>query len=806
MQKWGGYLSNTHKGFTLIELLAVIVILAVIALIATPIILNMIESAKKSAAKDSAYGYIKAIEYETSLADLKGKKYEDKEDYTYNEIKVNIKGEAPTGGRYSLKNGVVTSGVFCINGYTVNYSDNTMTVGDKGCTGEDLKYEGKVVLSETKGDYTYPESGTFEVKENLSGGDLSCTTSDAEVATCSIEGNVVTVTPGTKEDSATITIISASTEKYKESQAAYLVKTAKGLLTINAYDYTGTYDGKKHSIILEVEDATIKYGTEEGKYTLTENPKYVDADTYTVYYQIEKEGYNTIMGSKKVTINKANNTLTLSAKSATYTYPESGTFTVTKNTSGGSLSCTTSNSSVATCSIEGNVVTVTPVTTEEIATITVTSASTTNYNEGQAAHVATTAKGTIPSITASGYNGKYDGEAHGITVSTTLSGAIIKYGTSEGKYDKIESPTYSDAGSYTVYYEITKEGYTTVIGRKYVVINKAVGNATLSSTSGTTYVGYSTTFTVSNATGSLSCTSSNTSVATCSIEGNTVTLKGISDGSAIITLSVESTINYTSISKSYSLKVKQPTALSTNVKLGDYIKMIPTSTSFTTDTSKTGYNSSQIIDPSELNLWRVIKINNDGTIEMISEYVSSTRISFQGKIGYKNLVGYLNVIANQYQNTKYTIKSRYVGYNGQTEYLESSANPVTETGETPPWTVNTGNGTVESQGGGDVLYTKDTDLIETVLGTLVAKNPHWGSSSYWLASRYYDYYDSNNQWNYSGRFIENSGIIKHSLLMASIKGGGYTTWPTNSLRPIVTIKSGLIATGSGTSSDPYVLP
>ena len=44
-----------NKGFTLVELLAVIVILALIALIATPIILNVINDAKKQAAKDSAY-------------------------------------------------------------------------------------------------------------------------------------------------------------------------------------------------------------------------------------------------------------------------------------------------------------------------------------------------------------------------------------------------------------------------------------------------------------------------------------------------------------------------------------------------------------------------------------------------------------------------------------------------------------------------------------------------------------------------------------------------------------------------------
>ena len=45
------------KGFTLIELLAIIVILAVIAVITVPIILNVIDNAKKGSIKDSAYGF-----------------------------------------------------------------------------------------------------------------------------------------------------------------------------------------------------------------------------------------------------------------------------------------------------------------------------------------------------------------------------------------------------------------------------------------------------------------------------------------------------------------------------------------------------------------------------------------------------------------------------------------------------------------------------------------------------------------------------------------------------------------------------
>ena len=50
------------KGFTLIELLAIIVILAIIAVITVPIILNIIDEAKKGAEKNSVIGYGKAVE------------------------------------------------------------------------------------------------------------------------------------------------------------------------------------------------------------------------------------------------------------------------------------------------------------------------------------------------------------------------------------------------------------------------------------------------------------------------------------------------------------------------------------------------------------------------------------------------------------------------------------------------------------------------------------------------------------------------------------------------------------------------
>ena len=52
-----------NKAFTLIELLAVIVILAIIALIATPIILGIIKDARENAKQRSAELVYTGVEY-----------------------------------------------------------------------------------------------------------------------------------------------------------------------------------------------------------------------------------------------------------------------------------------------------------------------------------------------------------------------------------------------------------------------------------------------------------------------------------------------------------------------------------------------------------------------------------------------------------------------------------------------------------------------------------------------------------------------------------------------------------------------
>ena len=550
-----------RKGFTLIELLAVIVVLAVIALIATPIVFGVINTAKKGAAEQSTVAYVKAIESTVTIDDFYNKSYANRDDYLYDEIKADVSGSTPTGGVYALKDGIVTRGTFCVNGYKVTYSDSKAKAYEK-CTGDDLKWDGSLKLEQTSGFYVYPESKQINIVENTSGGKISCTSSDEKVATCSVTGTTIKITSGTKEGVSTITVKSEGNSKYKDAYAAYVATTQKGLISYTSNGYKGVYDGNLHGITVIANGFKVKYGEIEGTYNLDESPKYVDAGEYKVYYQISKDGYAEVKGSKDVIIsqakgnivleetkgnleynkikkvqineNKANNSLivsvedeniaqarienneliitgkkvgttkitlsssetknyssasteyivtiikasnkiVLSSTNGTYTYPNSGTFNIASNPSGGKLSCTTSNKNVAECTISGNTVTVKPGTTKGSATLTITSEATTNYNAGKAVYVAITEPGALVSYTANGYEGVYDGNPHGITV--TSNGATITYSTDGTNYSST-NPTLTNVGEMVVYYKINTPGYLEKTGSKKIIITKAVGKVT----------------------------------------------------------------------------------------------------------------------------------------------------------------------------------------------------------------------------------------------------------------------------------------------------------------------------------------
>ena len=129
------------KGFTLIELLAVIVVLAIITLIATPIVMNTIKSAKKGAAERSAENYIDALETVVATKRLDGNILEGEYlvqsdgnlcptsgcgENDKDKVVVEVNGNKPIRGTIVVKDGQVTTDSKMIIGeYGVSYDEAT---------------------------------------------------------------------------------------------------------------------------------------------------------------------------------------------------------------------------------------------------------------------------------------------------------------------------------------------------------------------------------------------------------------------------------------------------------------------------------------------------------------------------------------------------------------------------------------------------------------------------------------------------------------------------------------------------------
>ena len=117
---------KNKKGFTLIELLAVIIILAVIALIATPIVLNVVDNARVEANRDSVYGLLDSAKlyYMESLLD-------ESKSLSGNLIdKINVSGRKPddSGTVYiNIKGETAIAVVYDKVCYKKEYSDTDLT-------------------------------------------------------------------------------------------------------------------------------------------------------------------------------------------------------------------------------------------------------------------------------------------------------------------------------------------------------------------------------------------------------------------------------------------------------------------------------------------------------------------------------------------------------------------------------------------------------------------------------------------------------------------------------------------------------
>ena len=151
------------KGFTLIELLAVIVILAIIALIATPIVLNIIKDSRESAGLRSAEMYLDAVEQSISVEKMNNTKFNPNTctiteqgnldcDTKDGILEVKVNGDKPLNGKITFENGKIKD-------VSLEYSNNKLIVKNEESK---LAYKNYISINNYQHKHT---NGTIEDHE-----------------------------------------------------------------------------------------------------------------------------------------------------------------------------------------------------------------------------------------------------------------------------------------------------------------------------------------------------------------------------------------------------------------------------------------------------------------------------------------------------------------------------------------------------------------------------------------------------------------------------------------------------------------
>ena len=744
------------RGITLIALVITIVIIMILSGVTINLVVgnnNLFDKAKSTQKIQTVAGIKEALELEKVDIQVESKKVDLD---TYLE-------QISTGKKnYNLSS---KEKVDEKNAEIIVNDEYKFLVKDKENGDVEIIYDGiakadDLTISSKNGIYTYPNSGTFEVTNNTSRGELTVSSDASNIATASIDGNTITVKPETVAGKANIIVRSAANGEYAENKVIHVATVKNGTIELEAIPYDGVYDGQAHnaftSISTNPSDAKLEYSLDGNEYN-EEMPTITNTSEFTVTVKASKEGYKTQITTETVKVSRAEGKLKLSATSGTITYPSNTTFTVSGNT--GTLSVSSNNNNIATASVSGNTVTVKSGTTAGKATITVTSAEASNYNEKSATYTATVNNGTI-SLSATPYNGTYDGKAHNAltNVSANPSDAKIEYSTNGTTYSTT-MPTVTNSSSFTVTVKASKEGYKTQITTETVKVSKAEGKLTLSATSGTYTYPNSGTFTVSGNTGTLSVSSNNNNIATASVSGNTVTVKsGTTAGKATITVTSAEASNYNEKSATYTATVNNGTiSLSATPYIGTYDgkahNAITNVSSFTVTVraSKAGYKTQSTT--------QTVKVNKAaGTLTLSAtsgtiNYPNSTTFTVSGNTGSITASSSNTKVATvTVSGNTVTVKS--VGVGSATITVKSASN-TNYNEKTATYSVTVKYQTFTGNSG--VGYYADTDGDGTPDGIIFADFKNGGSGS-WGGTNYTistvtglkEYYIS--QTNYNGPF------------------------------------------------------
>ena len=244
-------------------------------------------------------------------------------------------------------------------------------------------------------------------------------------------------------------------------------------LNVSPVGYSGVYDGEFHGVTVEAPDgASVAYSeSEDGEYFAV-SPEYADAGHYAVFYKVEAEGSETVAGSVAVNIErKGIRVAGIAAENKPYDGNTNATLNYDNVTFDGIITgdeLTIAATGTFEDAEVGDGKTVT------IADLTLGGFSAGNYRLSKTVQQETATADIIAltlDVSAADWSGTYDGELHSVTVIAP-DGVSVTYSESENGAYSAENPTYTNAGSYTVYYKAAQVGADNVTGSATVTISE----------------------------------------------------------------------------------------------------------------------------------------------------------------------------------------------------------------------------------------------------------------------------------------------------------------------------------------------
>lgn len=243
-----------------------------------------------------------------------------------------------------------------------------------------------------------------------------------------------------------------------------------------------TYTGSAQALVsagTAPDECTIYYRTETGSWS-TKVPTATNAGNYKVYYKIDGGAKYQDVGETLVNceIKKATPTLSLSSTRTIFNPPNmSATITIT-NTSDGALTLSSSDAAVATATLSGDKKSFAlKGLNKGSSIITLTVAASNNYHSATIQHNVEVAIGAITATTTDGratYNGMSQDGGAKVFVTTPASGYTIQYRESGKNTWQSTVPTFTNAGSYSIEYVVSAEGFSQKTGTFTILIEKAI--------------------------------------------------------------------------------------------------------------------------------------------------------------------------------------------------------------------------------------------------------------------------------------------------------------------------------------------